>query len=71
MTPADASIYLDGRFLGSAQEISGLRAPLIIDNGAHLLQVVHPEYPTLKREFEADPGQELVLEVSLDPPAEA
>jgi len=63
--PEDASIYLDGRFLGSAREISNLRAPLIIDAGEHLLQVVHPDYSTQKREFAADEGEEVSLEVDL------
>ncbi len=65
VSPQDASVYLDGRFLGSARELSSLRAPLIIDAGPHLLQVVHPDYTTQKREFEAEAGEELVIELEL------
>jgi len=69
--PQDASVYLDGRFLGSGRELSSLRAPLIIDAGSHLLQVVHPDYATQKREFEAEAGEELVIDVELVAAGEA
>ena len=63
--PADASVYLDGRFLGSGRELSNLRAPLIIDSGEHVLQVVHPDFATERREFAAEPGEDVDLEVEL------
>ena len=66
--PEEASIYLNGRFLGSGREISNLRAPLIIDNGDHVLQVVHPDYRTEKREFSVSQGETLDLEIELGTP---
>ena len=63
--PAEASVYLDGRFLGSGRELSNLRAPLIIDSGEHVLQVVHPDFATERREFTAKPGEDIDLEVEL------
>ena len=64
--PEEASVYLDGRFLGSGREISSLRAPLIVDPGEHVLQVVHPDYRTQRREFSVDAGEEISLDVGLD-----
>ena len=68
VVPEEASIYLNGRFLGSGREISNLRAPLIIDSGDHVLQVVHPDYRTEKREFSVSEGETLDLEIELGAP---
>ncbi len=65
VSPAEASVYLDGRFLGSGRELSNLRAPLIIDSGEHVLQVVHPDFSTERRDFTAESGEKVDLEVSL------
>jgi hypothetical protein len=68
IVPQEASIYLSGRFLGSGREISNLRAPLIIDAGDHVLQVVHPDYRTEKREISVAQGETLDLEIELGSP---
>ena len=40
--PDDASVYLDGRFLGTGRELARLRSGLIVDPGEHMLEVVRP-----------------------------
>ena len=40
--PNDASVYLDGRFIGTGEELSRLRSGLIVDVGSHRLEVVRP-----------------------------
>ncbi|MGH9361847.1 MAG: PEGA domain-containing protein, partial [Thermoanaerobaculia bacterium] len=65
--PDDASVYLDGRFLGTGAEIGRLHAGLILDRGAHRIAVVRPGYRARELEFEVREGEELELEVVLQP----
>lgn len=64
--PEDASVYLDGRFLGTASELSRLRAGLIVDPGAHRLEVVRPGRQPEERMVEIESGRELEVEVELE-----
>ena len=65
VAPSDASVYLDGKFLGTASELSRLHAGLLVDSGKHLLEVVRPGFEALEREFSVDPGEEQELSVDL------
>ncbi len=47
--PADAAIYLDGHFLGIADELAGLSAGLVVEPGEHRLEVVRPGYATQRQ----------------------
>jgi len=69
VTPEDASVYLDGRFLGSGRELGSLRAGLIVDSGRHLIEVVRPGYRARRTEVEVGEGEEQELSVELDPDA--
>jgi hypothetical protein len=64
--PADASVYLDGRFVGTADELSSLSAGLLVDPGEHTLSVVRPGHKAVDRELTVDPGEELEVEVELE-----
>ncbi len=64
--PEDASVYLDGRFLGTGGELARLRAGLVVDSGEHLIQAVRPGREEHARRFEIDSGAELRLEIELD-----
>lgn len=63
--PADAAVYLDGRFLGTGRELSRLSSGLIVDPGAHKLSVVRPGSESRSVDFEVEAGQEIELEVTL------
>ncbi|HEX5760044.1 MAG TPA: PEGA domain-containing protein, partial [Thermoanaerobaculia bacterium] len=65
--PDDASVYLDGRFLGTGGEVARLHSGLILDRGAHRVSVVRPGYRPRELEFEVREGEELELEVRLEP----
>ena len=64
--PPDASIYLDGRFIGTGEEVSRLHSGLILDPGEHRLEVVRPDYEAETQSFDVDPGEEVTLRIELD-----
>lgn len=68
--PEDASIYLDGRFLGSARELAGLHGGLLVDPGEHTLEVVRPGFSPRQVNFEVDEGEDLDLVVELNLPGQ-
>ncbi|MYF04952.1 MAG: PEGA domain-containing protein [Holophagales bacterium] len=63
--PADAVVYLDGRLLGSGSELASLHSALIVDPGAHRLEVIRPGYVAEVRAFEATQGEDVVLRIVL------
>jgi len=63
--PRDASVYLDGRFLGTGDDLANLHAGLIVAPGEHRLEVVRPGYEPARRSFAVTDGQEVTLAVSL------
>ncbi len=65
VAPADASVYLDGHFLGIAGEIGEQRSGILVDPGEHRLEIVRPGYASRELRFDADPGGEVELEVEL------
>jgi hypothetical protein len=64
--PPDASVYLDGRFLGTAEDLARLRRGLTVDAGEHELEVVRPGYAPETLAFTVEPGEEVRLSVRLD-----
>lgn len=63
--PADAVVYLDGRLLGSGVELASLHSALIVDPGAHRLEVIRPGYVAEVRAFEAAQGEDVSLRIVL------
>lgn len=66
LAPPDASVYLDGRFLGTAEELGQLHAGLIVDPGEHVLEVVRPGYASESFEFEVAAGEEVTIDLTLE-----
>ncbi len=64
--PDDASVYLDGRFLGTGRELARLRAGLIVDPGEHRIEVVRPGRQSEEKSFSVRAGEEVRLEIELD-----
>lgn len=64
--PADASVYVDGRFVGTGRDVSGLRAPLLVDPGEHVIQVIHPDYESREVGVEIESGGLEDLEIALE-----
>ncbi|MYF95344.1 MAG: PEGA domain-containing protein, partial [Holophagales bacterium] len=65
VVPADAVVYLDGRLLGSGAELASLHSALIVDPGAHRLEVIRPGYAAEVRGFEAEQGEDVSLRIVL------
>jgi hypothetical protein len=62
--PADASIYLDGQFRGTARQVSELELP----PGRHRLEIVRPGFRTDDRDVDVEAGRTRDLKVELQRP---
>ncbi len=63
--PSDASIYLDGRFLGTGGELARLHSGLMVEPGEHTLEVVRPGFASEEIGFSVASGEETSLSVAL------
>jgi hypothetical protein len=61
--PADASIYVDDEFRGSASEATRLE----LRPGRHRIEAVRPGYRTVTREVDIPPGESWTLDLDLEP----
>jgi len=66
VVPEDASVYLDGRLIGTGADLARLRRGLTVDAGDHLLEVVRPGHEPAAREFSVEAGDELSLAIELE-----
>jgi hypothetical protein len=62
--PADASIYVDGQFRGTARQVSELELP----PGRHRLEIVRPGFRTDDRDVDVEAGRTRDLRVELQRP---
>jgi hypothetical protein len=65
VSPADAAVYLDGRFLGTAGDLARTHPAIAVDPGEHELQVVRPGYEAKRSHFTAEAGEEVKMTVEL------
>ena len=65
VSPADAAVYLDGRFLGTAETLSKDAGTISVTDGPHTLEIMRPGYETKKTTFDGIAGQTLKLAVTL------
>jgi hypothetical protein len=64
--PADAAVYLDGRFVGTGSELAALHAGLLVAAGSHRLEVARPGYRSRSEEFELAADEERLVEIALE-----
>ena len=64
--PADASVYLDGRFVGTGIDLQRSRNGLRLEPGEHRIAVVRPGHKAAEQQFTVAAGQEVELELNLD-----
>jgi hypothetical protein len=67
VTPQDASVYLDGRFLGTGSELALTGGGLYVEPGQRRLQVVRPGYRQEDVSFQARAGEEQEVRIDLAP----
>ncbi len=65
-SPADAAVYLDGHFVGTAGEIAQLSAGLIVEPGEHVIELVRPGFTTEQVTIEATGGEQVDLTLDLE-----
>ncbi len=65
--PGDASVYLDGRFVGTGADLDGRDEGLVLSPGRHKLAVVRPGRQAEERDFDAMLGRDVDLNVALAP----
>lgn len=64
--PADASVYLDGRFVGTGVDLQRSRNGLRLEPGEHRIAVVRPGHKAEEQQFTVAAGEEVELEFELD-----
>lgn len=64
--PSDASVYLDGRFVGTGDDLARLRGGLRVDPGQHRIAVVRPGHRAQEMDFDVDAGEEMEVEIELE-----
>jgi PEGA domain len=64
VTPTDASVYVDGRFVGSARQTGELE----LRPGRHRVEVVRPGYRTAERDLTIESGRTQALSLDLARP---
>jgi hypothetical protein len=64
--PDDASVYLDGRFVGTGNDLSMLRGGLSVTPGHHQLSVVRPGRKAEEKDFDVKAGEDVKVTVELE-----
>jgi len=65
VSPEDASIYIDGKFVGTGQSLARLHGDLRLDEGSHTVEVVRPGFESSRRNVDVRHGDRLTLEINL------
>jgi hypothetical protein len=64
--PDDAAVYLDDRYVGTAEELGGLSRGLRVTPGRHTVTVVRPGYETKTVDLESKPGRAIDVVIELE-----
>lgn len=64
VSPNDASVYLDGRFVGTAEEVAQ-SGGMVVGAGDHTLSIVRPGRRSEERHFNSKAGEDTVLNIDL------
>jgi PEGA domain-containing protein len=63
--PSDAVVYIDDRFVGSADEVTSMDRGIVVAPGKHTVTVSRPGYRDKSRDVTVDAGKTESVEVSL------
>ncbi|MCP3959641.1 MAG: PEGA domain-containing protein [bacterium] len=67
-SPPDAAIYLDGHFVGTAQEVTSLTSGLLVEPGDHVIEIVRPGFDTQSAPVSIEAGGRVDLQLGLEKP---
>lgn len=67
VTPADAAVYVDGKFVGTAADLVANGEAIRLDAGSHKLQLSRPGYRGVDQEITVKEGETTSLELALEP----
>jgi len=65
VAPDDASVYLDGTFIGTGSQIGHVNG-MVVPAGHHVVDVVRPGFDPEHVEFDSALGQDVEVKVDLD-----
>ena len=63
--PGRAAVFIDDRFIGHADEFSGLGHVLLVTHDKHRVRIALPGYQTFETEVTVRPNQKLKIETEL------
>jgi hypothetical protein len=63
--PSDAAVYVDNRFVGTAEEVNSLERGVSISAGKHTVTVSRPGFRDKTTDITVEPGRTETLEISL------
>jgi hypothetical protein len=63
--PSDAAVYVDNRFVGTAEEVNSLERGVSISAGKHTVTVSRPGFRDKTSEITVEQGRTATLEISL------
>jgi hypothetical protein len=63
--PSDAAVYIDNRFVGTAEEVNSLERGVAISAGKHTVTVSRPGFRDKNSEITVEQGRTETLEISL------
>lgn len=64
--PADAAVYVDDRFVGTADELSSMERGIVVKPGKHTVTVSRPGYRDKTSDVDVDAGKSETVEVELE-----
>jgi hypothetical protein len=65
VSPQDAAVYLDDRFVGTAEELGSLPMGLAVSAGKHTVTVSRPGFQDQSMDVQIEPGATQKIEISL------
>jgi hypothetical protein len=67
ITPAEATVYVDGGYAGLVRDFDGTKQTLTLAAGHHRIEISAPGYETMSFEFDTVPGQIVPYRGDLQP----
>ena len=65
VSPSDAAVYVDDRFVGTAEEVGSLQSGLAVSSGKHTVTASRPGFQDQSMDVQIEPGATESVEISL------